>query len=181
MKNSKLSPLVAVFPSYCKEWRNADSCFSPFFFPCCLLLNPLIFHMLLLIVVRFYFLQKNIFLVNWDQFGFIWKPPHAEIDASSQILICLHTSLWHTSCCWPRTNISCFWNFSVWVLILIVASSGDTTPPCYVVMFSRFQSWIIQSESGMSRLEPKIWSILIVPPLKMNPLTFTEIDLSGYG
>ena len=181
MKNSKLSPLVAVFPSYRKEWRNADSCFSPFFFPCCLLLNPLNFHMLLLIVVRFYFLQKNIFLVNWDQFGFIWKPPHAEIDASSQILICLHTSLWHTSCCWPRTNISCFWNFSVWVLILIVASSGDTTPPCYVVMFSRFQSWIIQSESGMSRLEPKIWSILIVPPLKMNPLTFTEIDLSGYG
>ena len=33
MKNSKLSSLVAVFPSYHKEWRNANSYFSPFFFP----------------------------------------------------------------------------------------------------------------------------------------------------
>ena len=137
--------------------------------------------MLLLIVVRFYFLQKNITLVNWDQFGFIWKPPQAETDASSQILLCLYTSLWHTSCCWPRTDISFFWKFWVWVLILIAASSGDTKHPCYAVIFSRFQSQIIQSESGMSRWKPKLWSILIVLPLKMNPLTFTEIDLSGCG
>ena len=121
----------------------------------------LIFHMLLLIVVRFYFLQKNIALVDWDQFGFIWKPPHTEIDASSQIVICQHTSLWHTSCCWPRTDISCFWNFWVRVLILIAASSGNTKHPCYAIIFSRFQSWIkvsqeCQGESQKSGTKSKI-------------------------
>lgn len=66
--------------------KNTQTCFSPFSFPCCLLLNPLIFHWFLL-VVRFYFLQENIILLKWDEFCLIWKLPHAQVKASS------HTTL----------------------------------------------------------------------------------------